>query len=196
MFAHSHSLPLISSKFNLALAGRAFPFFATFATNALQCFRPVFTLCLRHLAQSRLACLASELWQTHLTMRTSSLRGRSSLGRAMVSGSPVVGAPHRSPNCCPRKGCLTCRVRRKKCSGMPEAGGACESCQRLCIECLGYSAKRPSWMQVRDLTLHIPSIATYMHPPSRTQSSLLNAAGRYASGLRNGGKVPELLASS
>lgn len=43
-------------------------------------------------------------------------------------------------------GCLTCRVRRKKCK---EPTGddtkPCESCQRNGVECLGYPGLSPSW---------------------------------------------------
>ncbi|CAE6508405.1 unnamed protein product [Rhizoctonia solani] len=45
-------------------------------------------------------------------------------------------------------GCLTCRIRRKKCDESREfANGGCETCARLHIECLGYSTKRPDWLK-------------------------------------------------
>jgi len=45
-------------------------------------------------------------------------------------------------------GCWTCRLRRKKCEEQrEEEGGACETCRRLQIECLGWGSKRPEWMK-------------------------------------------------
>ncbi|KAG8768014.1 hypothetical protein FRC12_005879, partial [Ceratobasidium sp. 428] len=45
-----------------------------------------------------------------------------------------------------KEGCLTCRIRRKKCDqGKHEH--SCESCRRLHIECLGYSRNRPEWLK-------------------------------------------------
>ncbi|KAG8750272.1 hypothetical protein FRC12_012962 [Ceratobasidium sp. 428] len=44
-------------------------------------------------------------------------------------------------------GCLTCRIRRKKCDESREHNGGCETCARLHIECLGYSTKRPEWLK-------------------------------------------------
>lgn len=45
-------------------------------------------------------------------------------------------------------GCLTCRIRRKKCDeSRDHLNGGCETCARLHIECLGYSTKRPEWLK-------------------------------------------------
>ncbi|KEP48494.1 fungal zn, 2-cys(6) binuclear cluster domain protein [Rhizoctonia solani 123E] len=44
-------------------------------------------------------------------------------------------------------GCLTCRIRRKKCDESREFANGCETCARLHIECLGYSTKRPDWLK-------------------------------------------------
>ncbi|KAF8330811.1 uncharacterized protein EI90DRAFT_3059327 [Cantharellus anzutake] len=49
-------------------------------------------------------------------------------------------------------GCLTCRLRRKKCKPGRAPDGACEVCTRLAIECMGYARKRPQWMQNEVLT--------------------------------------------
>ncbi|QRW04803.1 Fungal specific transcription factor domain [Ceratobasidium sp. AG-Ba] len=59
--------------------------------------------------------------------------------------SPV--SPERKPKGIRSKeGCLTCRIRRKKCDqGKHEH--SCESCRRLHIECLGYSRNRPEWLK-------------------------------------------------
>jgi len=43
-------------------------------------------------------------------------------------------------------GCFTCRLRRKKCSNQM-GDGACETCLRLDIECLGYGKKLPKWVK-------------------------------------------------
>ncbi|CAE6480756.1 unnamed protein product [Rhizoctonia solani] len=45
-----------------------------------------------------------------------------------------------------KEGCLTCRIRRKKCDQGKQAD-SCESCRRLHIECLGYSRNRPEWLK-------------------------------------------------
>ncbi|CEL55261.1 hypothetical protein RSOLAG1IB_01270 [Rhizoctonia solani AG-1 IB] len=46
-----------------------------------------------------------------------------------------------------KQGCLTCRIRRKKCDESRDFEGGCETCSRLHIECLGYSNKRPDWLK-------------------------------------------------
>jgi len=43
-------------------------------------------------------------------------------------------------------GCLTCRVRGKKCDE-GRVDGSCEACRRLRIECLGYASNRPPWLK-------------------------------------------------
>ncbi|KAF8318526.1 hypothetical protein DL93DRAFT_2165119 [Clavulina sp. PMI_390] len=77
----------------------------------------------------------------------STLEAGMSSFRTMATPPYEVPKPKREKLTRSREGCLTCRVRRKKCTGMPDGGGACDACQRLAIECLGYSAKRPLWMQ-------------------------------------------------
>ncbi|PPQ63854.1 hypothetical protein CVT24_009067 [Panaeolus cyanescens] len=50
-----------------------------------------------------------------------------------------------------KSGCYTCRIRRKKCDEkrLPNETGtvACETCNRLRLECLGFGAKRPEWLR-------------------------------------------------
>ncbi|KAF9048522.1 fungal-specific transcription factor domain-containing protein [Panaeolus papilionaceus] len=50
-----------------------------------------------------------------------------------------------------KSGCYTCRIRRKKCDEkrIPNESGivACETCNRLRLECLGFGAKRPDWLR-------------------------------------------------
>ncbi|KAG8875875.1 hypothetical protein FRB97_004670 [Tulasnella sp. 331] len=41
-----------------------------------------------------------------------------------------------------KAGCMTCRIRRKKCD-LEKDGDSCKTCLRLHIECLGWGAKRP-----------------------------------------------------
>ncbi|KAG8741384.1 hypothetical protein FRC10_002904 [Ceratobasidium sp. 414] len=72
-------------------------------------------------------------------------------------------------------GCLTCRVRRKKCDESRDHNGGCGDCARLHIECLGYSTKRPDWLkgpQVDDIKRKIKHFLADNNAKSssRTQS--------------------------
>jgi hypothetical protein len=62
-----------------------------------------------------------------------------------------------------KTGCITCRVRKKVSPNRPtldkkelmsercdERKPYCASCERLGIECLGYSSKRPGWLRGDD----------------------------------------------
>ncbi|KAB5596135.1 Lysine biosynthesis regulatory protein LYS14 [Ceratobasidium theobromae] len=67
-------------------------------------------------------------------------------GRRTRSGRAAPVAPMKRIRT--KGGCLTCRIRRKKCDESREfANGGCETCSRLHIECLGYSTKRPDWLK-------------------------------------------------
>ncbi|WRT64835.1 uncharacterized protein IL334_001771 [Kwoniella shivajii] len=46
-----------------------------------------------------------------------------------------------------KTGCITCRLRKKRCD---EAKPICATCSRLGIECMGYGAKRPKWLKEKD----------------------------------------------
>ncbi|WVQ97982.1 hypothetical protein IAU59_005102 [Kwoniella sp. CBS 9459] len=46
-----------------------------------------------------------------------------------------------------KTGCITCRLRKKRCD---EAKPTCATCARLGIECMGYGAKRPKWLREKD----------------------------------------------
>ncbi|CUA70121.1 hypothetical protein RSOLAG22IIIB_00467 [Rhizoctonia solani] len=46
-----------------------------------------------------------------------------------------------------KNGCITCRVRQKKCSGIEEGRPSCSDCLRLNIQCLGVSHNRPDWLR-------------------------------------------------
>lgn len=69
------------------------------------------------------------------------------------SGANVPGKEKRLRS---KEGCLTCRIRGKKCdqgkaSEETVAGNppGCAACRRLRIECLGYARNRPEWLKVR-----------------------------------------------
>ncbi|KAH8100966.1 fungal-specific transcription factor domain-containing protein [Cristinia sonorae] len=57
------------------------------------------------------------------------------------------GAPKPKGAVRAKSGCYTCRIRRKKCDEQPNAEGACQTCVRLRLQCLGFGAKRPDWMR-------------------------------------------------
>ncbi|CAE6401383.1 unnamed protein product [Rhizoctonia solani] len=46
-----------------------------------------------------------------------------------------------------KNGCITCRVRQKKCSGVEAGQTSCTDCLRLNIQCLGVSHNRPGWLR-------------------------------------------------
>ncbi|WWC59322.1 uncharacterized protein I303_101874 [Kwoniella dejecticola CBS 10117] len=46
-----------------------------------------------------------------------------------------------------KTGCITCRLRKKRCD---EAKPICATCSRLGIECMGYGLKRPKWLKEND----------------------------------------------
>ncbi|PVG02440.1 hypothetical protein CPB86DRAFT_579638 [Serendipita vermifera] len=46
-----------------------------------------------------------------------------------------------------RRGCWTCRIRRKKCDERRNPENNCQSCVRLGIECLGWDENRPEWFK-------------------------------------------------
>ncbi|WVQ87096.1 hypothetical protein IAS59_000817 [Cryptococcus gattii] len=46
-----------------------------------------------------------------------------------------------------KSGCITCRLRKKRCD---EAKPICATCSRLGIECMGYGVKRPKWLREKD----------------------------------------------
>lgn len=46
-----------------------------------------------------------------------------------------------------KNGCITCRVRQKKCSGVEPGQNVCGDCQRLNIQCLGVQHNRPDWLR-------------------------------------------------
>ncbi|KIK66755.1 hypothetical protein GYMLUDRAFT_37885 [Collybiopsis luxurians FD-317 M1] len=53
--------------------------------------------------------------------------------------APSLNFPYRS-----KGGCWTCRVRRKKCDGRPDAEGRCETCVRLHLQCIDYDVEHPT----------------------------------------------------
>nr|XP_018999887.1 uncharacterized protein I203_07412 [Kwoniella mangroviensis CBS 8507]OCF63348.1 hypothetical protein I203_07412 [Kwoniella mangroviensis CBS 8507] len=51
-----------------------------------------------------------------------------------------------------KTGCITCRIRKKRCD---EAKPTCDSCARLGLECMGYSVQRPSWLKEKDMEMKL-----------------------------------------
>ena len=49
-----------------------------------------------------------------------------------------------------KNGCITCRVRQKKCSGVEPGRSECTDCLRLNIQCLGVQHNRPDWLRNAD----------------------------------------------
>ncbi|WWC71791.1 uncharacterized protein I206_105750 [Kwoniella pini CBS 10737] len=77
-------------------------------------------------------------------------------GSSSPSDTPPTGKNQRK-----RSGCLTCRLRKKKCDeGKPNCG----ACKRLGLDCMGYETKRPDWMnkkdRVKDVTSQIKQTVT------------------------------------
>lgn len=63
------------------------------------------------------------------------------------------GVPGKEKRLRSKEGCLTCRIRGKKCDqGKVLEDDAqhpgCAACRRLRIECLGYARNRPEWLKV------------------------------------------------
>lgn len=77
---------------------------------------------------------------------------------------------------------------------MPDGGGACEACQRLCIECLGYSAKRPAWMQVGDVCKLFPH--SYSHISVQNAEQLAECRREIRLWLAERGKGPRAVGKS
>ncbi|KAG9099625.1 hypothetical protein FRC06_005078 [Ceratobasidium sp. 370] len=46
-----------------------------------------------------------------------------------------------------KTGCITCRVRQKKCTGVATGEVDCSDCIRLNIQCLGVHHNRPDWLR-------------------------------------------------
>ncbi|CAE6390214.1 unnamed protein product [Rhizoctonia solani] len=49
-----------------------------------------------------------------------------------------------------KNGCITCRVRQKKCGGVEANQTSCVDCLRLNIQCLGVTHNRPDWLRNPD----------------------------------------------
>ncbi|KAI0027272.1 fungal-specific transcription factor domain-containing protein [Vararia minispora EC-137] len=58
-----------------------------------------------------------------------------------------AGAPKAKGSVRAKSGCYTCRIRRKKCDEQPDERGACATCVRLRLQCLGFGSKRPEWLK-------------------------------------------------
>lgn len=50
-----------------------------------------------------------------------------------------------------KAGCITCRVRGKKCDEQKvDNGESCETCKRLRLHCLGFQDRRPDWLRTKE----------------------------------------------
>ncbi|WWC91955.1 uncharacterized protein L201_006907 [Kwoniella dendrophila CBS 6074] len=47
-----------------------------------------------------------------------------------------------------KTGCITCRIRKKRCD---EAKPTCNNCDRLGLDCMGYSVQRPAWLKAKEV---------------------------------------------
>ncbi|KAH9856614.1 fungal-specific transcription factor domain-containing protein [Lenzites betulinus] len=72
------------------------------------------------------------------------------------------GAPKPKGAVRAKSGCYTCRIRRKKCDEQPNEDGACQTCVRLRLQCLGFGAKRPEWMRNNSVTELREKIKTFL----------------------------------
>ncbi|WWC91482.1 uncharacterized protein L201_006428 [Kwoniella dendrophila CBS 6074] len=77
----------------------------------------------------------------------SSTASTSSSSTVLASASSPGETSKTGKNQRKRSGCLTCRLRKKKCD---EGKPACGACTRLGLDCMGYEAKRPTWMNKKD----------------------------------------------
>ncbi|KAI1797030.1 fungal-specific transcription factor domain-containing protein [Ganoderma leucocontextum] len=77
----------------------------------------------------------------------SSPRKTVSSASQQVRSQKKPGAPKPKGAVRAKSGCYTCRIRRKKCDEQPNEEGACQTCVRLRLQCLGFGAKRPDWMR-------------------------------------------------
>ncbi|WVQ66777.1 uncharacterized protein L199_004968 [Kwoniella botswanensis] len=68
-------------------------------------------------------------------------------GNAILTTTPTSTPIKRG-----KTGCITCRIRKKRCD---EAKPTCDSCARLGLECMGYSVQRPSWLKEKDMEMKL-----------------------------------------
>ena len=62
--------------------------------------------------------------------------------------------------------------RQQKCDEQPNEEGACQTCVRLRLQCLGFGAKRPDWMRVSVYRSARLGANTYSRVSRRTTASL------------------------
>ncbi|KAF9516981.1 hypothetical protein BS47DRAFT_588399 [Hydnum rufescens UP504] len=68
-----------------------------------------------------------------------------------------------------RLGCLTCRIRRKKCNEPPNQT-VCDACRRLRIECLGYAPRPPEWLTPKTRDSIMKEIAWFRAADGRAEN--------------------------
>ncbi|KAL7411674.1 hypothetical protein BDY24DRAFT_129090 [Mrakia frigida] len=71
-------------------------------------------------------------------------KGAAAAAGKKEAGSSSTSSSIKKPKLVTFSGCILCRARRKKCD---ERKPGCSTCERLNIECLGYSSKRPLYLQ-------------------------------------------------
>ncbi|CCO26402.1 hypothetical protein BN14_00425 [Rhizoctonia solani AG-1 IB] len=65
-----------------------------------------------------------------------------------------------------RRGCLTCRIRKKKCDCIRPS---CTKCERLHVQCLGYASDRPDWLKGDNAKEYTQAIKCFLseYPPAK-----------------------------
>ncbi|KAJ1308735.1 hypothetical protein OPQ81_004426 [Rhizoctonia solani] len=65
-----------------------------------------------------------------------------------------------------RRGCLTCRIRKKKCDCTRPS---CTKCDRLHVQCLGYASDRPEWLKGENAKEYTQAIKCFLseYPPAK-----------------------------
>ncbi|KAG8714515.1 hypothetical protein FRC11_008160 [Ceratobasidium sp. 423] len=65
-----------------------------------------------------------------------------------------------------RRGCLTCRIRKKKCDCTRPS---CTKCERLHVQCLGYASDRPDWLKGENAKEYTQAIKCFLseYPPAK-----------------------------
>ncbi|KZT67972.1 hypothetical protein DAEQUDRAFT_728501 [Daedalea quercina L-15889] len=98
-----------------------------------------------------------------------------------------AGAPKPKGAVRAKSGCYTCRIRRKKCDEQPNDQGACQTCVRLRLQCLGFGAKRPDWMRENNSVTELrEKIKTFLASQGMIK-------GHSGSGPRTNDQEPQML---
>ncbi|TBU33495.1 hypothetical protein BD311DRAFT_437937 [Dichomitus squalens] len=104
----------------------------------------------------------------------SSPRKTVSSASQQVRSQKKPGAPKPKGAVRAKSGCYTCRIRRKKCDEQPNEEGACQTCVRLRLQCLGFGAK-PSSSTNSILRRRVLPLLLFLLPPARDTVPLTTA---------------------